>query len=50
MRQTGAVGELESVYFRNPDLNLIEVATRISPLFQAKKLRFYPFFVSFLPL
>ena len=32
VRRTGAAGELESVYFRDPDLNLLEVATVLNPL------------------
>ncbi|MHB8068878.1 MAG: VOC family protein [Desulfobaccales bacterium] len=29
VRRTGAAGQLESVYFRDPDLNLVEVATKL---------------------
>ncbi len=37
VRRTGALGEIESVYFRDPDLNLVEVSVYIPALEGANK-------------
>jgi catechol 2,3-dioxygenase-like lactoylglutathione lyase family enzyme len=42
VRRTGASGELESVYFRDPDLNLVEMATLIKPLVEKNSCAFTP--------
>jgi len=34
--KTGAMGEIRSVYFRDPDLNLVEVSEYVSPKLDAR--------------